>query len=293
MFGSGSRYAATPDPGAATPRRRIDAVIALRFDRGQGLSAFHGRLRGRFHGGEAMINSRAAVATGLGLVGVALLVGPSLGQNDAAVTRSNTTATNAAPAPKPPAVAVIGTIDLGAVMKGYDKAKFLYQEFEGAYHTKANQLMKLQSERQQEMEMIEKVTPGGDEFKKRQERLSKLKAEFEAGREQAQSEFMLRESEIKTTLYTEVQEMVSRVAYSRKMNLVIRYSNDPISATNTDSVMAAMSRTVMYTDPQNDLTRDVVYFLNVQYKKLGGTAPKEVKEAKAAPANAAPGTRLK
>lgn len=213
-----------------------------------------------------MLNSRVAVAVGLGLVGAGLLVGPSLGQNDAAVGRTNATA-GAAAAAKAPAVAVIGTIDLGAIMKGYDKAKFLAQEFEAAYNAKAGELMKLNSEREQEAEMIQRVAPGSPDFKKRQEKMSSLKAQLEAGRESAQSEFMLRDAEIRTTLYKEVQDMVARVAYKKKMNMVIRYSNDPISPTNTDSVIAAMSRTVMYIDPQNDLTREVIGYLNMQYKQ--------------------------
>lgn len=221
-----------------------------------------------------MLNLRATAAMGLGLVGVALMVGPTLGQNDAAVGRANTAGSAAA---KTPAVAVIGTIDLGAVMKGYDKAKFLAQEFEAAYQAKSLELMKINNERNQEGEMIEKLTPGSTEFKKKTEKMAQLKAQLEAGREAAQSEFMLRDAEIRTTLYKEVQDMVGRAAYQKKMNLVIRYSNDPISPTNTDSVIAAMSRTVMYVDPQNDLTELVIKYLNFQYKQNGGQLPKDVK----------------
>jgi outer membrane protein len=232
-----------------------------------------------------MLKTRTAAAVGLGLVGVALIVGPSLGQSDNSVSRTNA---GSAAAPKGPGPAVIGTIDLGAVMKGYDKAKFLAQEFEAAYQAKAGELMKINNERQQAGEELEKVQPGSVEYKKRTERMSELKVKLEAGREQAQGEFMLRDAEIRTTLYKEVQDMVARAAHQRGLTLVIRYSNDPISPTNTDSVIAAMSRTVMYTDPATDLTRDVINWLNIQYKRSGGQPPKDIKSPPGVAGGAAP-----
>ena len=60
---------------------------------------------------------------GLGLVGLAVLVGPSLGQQpqDPAVRKAATQA--AAAAPQPPTPVTVGCVDIGAIFKGYDKVK--------------------------------------------------------------------------------------------------------------------------------------------------------------------------
>jgi Skp family chaperone for outer membrane proteins len=88
------------------------------------------------------------------------------------------------------------------------------------------------------------------------------------------------------TLYKEVQEMVSRIAQYRGMTYIVQVSNEPISGSNPNSVMAAMAKTVVYADARNDITKDVVYNLNKRYKAAGGVAPKA--STTPAPAAAAP-----
>ena len=229
-----------------------------------------------------VISSRALVAMGLCTAGLGLLVGPSLGQQpDGGVRRTaNSTSTAAPAAPVPP---VIGTIDLDSVFKNYEKVKVSSEEFNAAAMSKKNELMKIQAEAQQEAEMLAKLTPGTDDFKKHENKVTELKARYEAGREQAEREFASREAEAMATLYKEIQAMVARVAKWKKMTYVVKVSNQPISGGNPNSVMAAMANTMVYADPRNDITNDVVYNLNRMYKATGGPAPK----GSAAPAGAA------
>ena len=43
--------------------------------------------------------------------------------------------------------------------------------------------------------------------------------------------------------------------------------------------MAAMSKTVVYADPRNDVPNDVIYNLNLGYKKAGGPTAKAIRYA--------------
>lgn len=236
-----------------------------------------------------VISSRALVAMGLCTAGLGLLVGPSLGQQpDGGVRR---TANNPSPAtPAAPVPPVIGTIDLDAVFKNYEKVKFSSEEFRAAAMAKKNDLLKIQAEAQQEAEMLAKLTPGSEDFKKHENRVTELKARYEAGRESAERDFAAREAEAMATLYKEIQLMVARIAKWKKMTYIVKVSNQPISGGNPNSVMAAMANTMIYADPSNDITNDVVYNLNRAYKATGGQAPKG-SAAQAAPANtAAPAT---
>lgn len=130
--------------------------------------------------------------------------------------------------------------------------------------------------------MLSKMTPGSVDAKKIEDRITQLKAQIEAGREQAQRDFALRESEMLAALYKEVQDMVARIAEYKGMNYVVQVSNEPISGTNPNSVMAAMAKTVVYSDPRNDITKDVIYNLNKRYAAAGGVAPKATSSAPAA-----------
>ncbi len=231
------------------------------------------------------ISSRAIVAVGLSAVGLGLLVGPSVGQQqDTGVRRTASPSTGASAAPITP---VIGTIDMDAVFKNYDKVKVSSEEFKAAALARKGELQKIQADAQQEAEILAKLTPGTEDFKKHENRVTELKAKFEAGREQAERDFAAREAEAMATLYKEVQAMVARIAQWRKMTYIVKVSNQPISGGNPNSVMAAMANTVVYADSRNDITNDVVYNLNRIYKATGGTP---VKGSAPAGQPTAPGT---
>ena len=219
-----------------------------------------------------VISSRAIVAMGLSAVGLGLLVGPSLGQQqDGGVRR---TASPSTAAPTAPITPVIGTIDMDAVFKNYDKVKVSSEEFKAAALARKGDLQKIQADAQQEAEILAKLTPGTEDFKKHENRVTELKARFEAGRESAERDFASREAEAMATLYKEVQAMVARIAKWRKMTYIVKVSNQPISGSNPNSVMAAMANTMVYADPTNDITNDVVYNLNRIYKATGGPSVK-------------------
>ncbi len=131
----------------------------------------------------------------------------------------------AAAAPAAPIPPLIGTVDMDAVFKGYEKFKVTNKEFQAAVLARQNELMKIKSEAEEEGQMLSKLTPGTEDFKKHENRVTELKARFAAGREQAQREFQARESENVATIYKEVQLMVTAIAQWRKINYVVRVTN--------------------------------------------------------------------
>jgi len=233
-----------------------------------------------------VVSFRAIVAYGIGLVSLGTLATAALGQapQDGSIRKSAGQRPVAAPsvaaapalAPKAaaPVPAVFGTVDLKAVFDAYDKVKAQKEEFKAAAMAKHNELMKLQSEGQEEAQKLAKMTPNSVDAKKIEDHMSEIKAKLEAGREQAQRDFALRESEMLATLYKEVQEMVRRVAEAKGMTYIVQTSNEQISGSDPNSVMAAMAKTVVYADPRNDITRDVAHNLNRQYQLAGGVVPK-------------------
>jgi Skp family chaperone for outer membrane proteins len=219
-------------------------------------------------------SSRGILAIGLSLAGLAYLVVPTLGQapqQDGLVKKTASPSTGAPPAPVAP---VIGTVDIELVFKSYDKVKISNKEYNAALLARKNELMRIMSEAQEEAQMLSKLAPGTEDYKKHENRVTELKARHEAGREQAEREFAQRQAEAMATLYKEIQEMVKRVAQWRKMNYVVRVSNQPITGTDPNSVMAAISSTLVYADTRNDITNDVIFNLNRIYKATAAPAAK-------------------
>lgn len=218
-----------------------------------------------------VVFSRAVAAVSLSLVGVLTLASATLGQQQDPAVRKSTTQESTQ---TPPAPATFGSIDMTAVFKGYDKVKISGEEFKAAVMAKKKDLMAIMQEMQQESEVLAKLAPGSVDYKKHEDKITQLKAQNEAGREQAEREFALREAEMLATLYKEIQSMVARVAKSRGMTYVLRVSNDPVTGSDPNSAMRAIERSVVYAEPTNDITKLVVHYLNVEYKQAGGPAPK-------------------
>jgi outer membrane protein len=235
-----------------------------------------------------LLSTRGILAIGLSVTGLALLVGPSVGQQQDGTVRKTAGQTSGATPPAPIAP-VLGTVDIDAVFKSYEKFKVASKEFNAAMLTRKNELMKLMSEAQEEAQMLQKLTPGTEDFKKHEDRVTELKARHDAGREQAQREFALRDAENVATIYKEVQAMVVRIAQWRKMNYVVKISNQPILGTDPNSVMNAIQNTIVYSDPRNDITNDVIFNLNRMYTATSGSATRATSTAATAgrPANPA------
>jgi Skp family chaperone for outer membrane proteins len=205
-------------------------------------------------------------------------VSRSLGQQKDGQVKSvsNPTASAAAAAPAAPKPASIGSIDMDKVLKDYDKFKVANENIRAEALERHNSLMKIATEAKQEQEKYQRMTPGSPDAKKCEDRITHLKAQFEAGRENAEREFTQKEAETMATIYNEIAGMARGVATQKGMAFVVKYSDAPASGSEPNSVVAAMSRTILFADPSVDITATVTYWLNQRYKASGGPAPKNV-----------------
>ncbi len=235
------------------------------------------------------ISTRAALAIGLGLTGVAGLVAPTMGQQaqDANVRPAASNGTGAQPAaPKPAPAAVIGTIDMEQILKNYDGFKVGMEAIEAEGMARQNELMKLGNELNGEMEKLRRLSPGSPDQSKVEQKISELKAKGQATKEQAQMDLARKEAELFATTYNEIQRMAQGVASQRGMNMVVQGSTTPPTASNPKSLEMAMFRTVIVADSKLDLSGDVIYWLNYYYKKSGRPAPKNRETTPGSPAAA-------
>lgn len=189
----------------------------------------------------------------------------------------------------PPAVApVFGSIDLDAVFKNYEKVKATTDDMQAKALLKQQELQKLVADMKAASEKQSSLAPQSPEFKKFDQQLTQMKIQAQAAQEQAQKELSQLEAESLAGLYREIQSMVARVATWRGMTYVVKVSNEPVTAEDPNMVMAAMSRTVLFADPRNDITQQVVQFLNSEYRKTAGAAARPAGGAAPAAGAAAP-----
>ena len=191
-------------------------------------------------------------------------------------TASNSGGTAAATSngPTPGLPAVIGTIDMDSVFKNYEKVKVSSDDIAAKAMAKQNELQKLVTDMKSLAEKQASLSPTSPEFKKLDQQLTQMKITGEAAQESARKELAQIEAEALSALYREIQSMTARVAAWRGMNYVVKVSNEQPSAADPQAVMAVLSRTVIYSDPRNDITQQVVQFLNQEYRKVAANQPR-------------------
>ena len=212
-------------------------------------------------------SSRGILAIGLGLTGLAILVAPTLGQGqaqDGAVRKAANPASVASP--PTPIAPVIGTVDVELVFKSYEKVKQSNKEYSAALMARKNELMRIMSEAQEETQMLSKLAPGTEDYRKHENKVTQLKAQHEAGREQAEREFAQRQAQAMATLYNEIQEAVAAQAKAKGLTYVVKVSPGPRADSEPNDVSTALNRSVVYADPRNDLTEEVIRDLNRRYE---------------------------
>ncbi|MGO9924206.1 MAG: sigma-70 family RNA polymerase sigma factor [Isosphaeraceae bacterium] len=172
------------------------------------------------------------------------------------------------PEPRPTAAA-IGSIDMDAVFKRYQKVEVLDKERRAARLVLDNELKKISSEAQEERRMLSKLVPGSIDYRKHENRITELKARYQAGCEQAERALTLREAEAAAILYNEIQETVAALAKAKGLTYVVKVSPVPRPDTQPNDLTNALNRSVVYADPGNDVTEEVIRELNRRFKAGG------------------------
>jgi RNA polymerase sigma factor (sigma-70 family) len=161
--------------------------------------------------------------------------------------------------------AAIGSIDMDAVWKRYEKTKMSTKEYSAALSAQKDELMRVLSEAHQETQMLSKLVPGSEDYKRRENRVTELKALVE-GRAQSEAEVSLRQAHTTALLYNEIQESVANLAKAKGLTYVVKVSPRPRADSEPNDVSTAVNRSVVYADPRNDLTEEVIRDLNRRYE---------------------------
>jgi outer membrane protein len=207
--------------------------------------------------------ARAIGAAGLALAVTALCYGQSARQNDGAIQKTDAAAADAT-APVLPAK--IGTVDMDKVFREYKKLKFQYGELNAEAAGRSAELKKMSMQGQQLVKELESLDSNSNDFKAKRAKITQLKAQIDSEQEQARVDIARREAEVLAGIYKEVQELCATAARQKRLTFVVKISRDPISGADPESVMRAMARTVVYSDPSADLTDMIIYNLNRFYQ---------------------------
>ncbi len=181
-----------------------------------------------------------------------------------------------------------GTLDIDQVMRNYDKVKVAMEKLQAEALEEQNNLMRLNSQGKNLVEQLQRFKQGSKEFHDATEQIGEIKAKIEAKKEALQAEFEMKSAESTIAAYADVQLVAEGVAKKYKMGYVVKVVREPLSANDRQSAQAIFAQPLIYSDASTDITKEVIYYLNMRYQKSGGVPPKAATASTAAPAQAAP-----
>ncbi len=116
-------------------------------------------------------------------------------------------------------------------------------------------------------------SPGSADYVRLDERLAAVKREMERDRK-ANRDLELGHARETAGILEEIRDVIAAVAKARGLDYVIKAEARPLRQTDADpsQVLAAMNRSVLYANPRNDITEEVIRELNRPFEAAGDKA---------------------
>ena len=208
---------------------------------------------------------RAALAAGLCLTGILGIVAQSPGRQardgDVRKTAAGTAGRSVAPTSM-----VIGTIDMEAVLKGYEKAKAMEEKVAADIQEERKKLIQMQAEMKRLADEASRFAQNSPDAKKYIDQAMEIELKLKANEQKLKAEFAMRWADTSASLYDEIQRFTAAVAKKHGMSMILRIMPPPAQGQDPDSVMNGMQRNVVYADPSLDISNEVISYLNNKYR---------------------------
>ena len=212
---------------------------------------------------------RTALTIGLGALG---LVGRAFGQapdeaNDKdKKDKDKDKAKDAKPdGPAAGPSGLIGTVDMGGVMKGFGKVKEANEKFLEDVNVRKAELKKMDERTKRDVADLATLQPGTRDHAELDAKIKQEKQQLIARQRQTNEEYAKRQAEMLSSFQHEIQEAIAVVARRRGLSLVLRVPKGAEEGANLVAVAQTISREVLYVGGDLDLTEEVVTLLNNRF----------------------------
>jgi RNA polymerase sigma factor (sigma-70 family) len=170
--------------------------------------------------------------------------------------------------------ATIGSIDLDAVFKRYAKVRRVHELLDAARNDASDRLADLENEAKTIVERMQRLAPGSADYVASEEKVVILRQRRESERDRSERDITRRQAREMATLFGEIQETITSVARAKGLDTVVKVSPGPQPDADPNTVHAALNRSVLYANPRNDITDEVIRELNRRFDASGDKAPR-------------------
>lgn len=179
----------------------------------------------------------------------------------------------------------VGVIDMAHVFQNYTKFEALRTNLQAEITQSDEEAKAMVTRLQQFQESLKQYKVGDEKYTAGEKQILAAKGEFDAFRASTQRKLAKSESEMFKVIYTDVTAAVKLYAEYAKFDHVMRYNRKDVSdEMNPQEAVQTMNKTFIYTKSENDITDQVLGYLNKKYgETTGGTNARAASSSGRAP----------
>ena len=155
----------------------------------------------------------------------------------------------------------IGVVDIPYIFKNYDKFRATSDVMKKEMETIDADVKAERTNIAKTEQLRNTFNAGSAEYKKHDEELARMMAEFQLKTTKLQKDFMERQAKLYYQTYLEVVGAVSQYAKNHNIGMVMRFNGEPVDANRREDVMRDINKQVVIQD-RIDITPDVLMLLN-------------------------------
>lgn len=155
----------------------------------------------------------------------------------------------------------IAVVDISAIFKRHTRFKTTMDNMKKEMEAIETELKADREKITQAEQHRNTFSPGAAEYKKADEEVARMMAEFNLKMGRLRKEFLEQEAKVYYQTYLEVVDAVNYYAKRQNIGLVLRFNGEPIDPNRRDDVLREINKPVVMQD-QIDITGDVLMLLN-------------------------------
>lgn len=180
----------------------------------------------------------------------------------------------------------IGLIDMAHVFQEYEKFKVLRLDLKSEIEKSDTKAKSFMAQSQTIQAQLKELKSGSPQYVKYEKQLLQLKADFDGYRTSAQRDLMRAESKIYKQVYMDVSAAVKEYCKHYDYTLVMRFNRKSVNGSeDPNDIVQGMNRQVVFFQAQDDITDRVLLYLNKNYGKTAGAAPRRSAGTPVTPVN--------
>lgn len=156
----------------------------------------------------------------------------------------------------------IGVIDVAYIFKNDPSIKSQIESVKSQLQTIDSDLKRRRNELKSAAELLKTFKPGSDQFASQEEKVATMESKLRLDMGRKQKELQDSEAKIYYDNYQRIAAGVKVIAEHYKVKVVLRYNSEEMQQDKGESVLRGVMKSVVYYDPNIDMTQGVMSYLN-------------------------------